>query len=407
MADTAPVQNPRFRARRGPRPTPNRGVPDAPKAADKRPKRPTANNGEAGPEIGPSGQAKASAPSDPGTTVDGAAQRAGRPRVTPNGINAIRTAVRNEAKRPPRTATTSVEAKPETVADDTNGNADPEAVAIDAPAQEGVEQAQTEPKPKRAPRRKGKGGKAAKAERDAAHLAVVLEAAHTAVSTFARAGVSCATFGSLACRLYGSARCPKDVDLLIYQPPTEGEPWTAELLKKTLLDLDPVHFYLTMPKDPTAEYRVLWLGDHRLAEEAHKRRKLPQDAADIKRLLSMREKLDELGEEKPWSDRIMFSEEFEELTRRRVKDYCEAYPKHVGKWRALGFEVPDPKPKPKEEKPDGGKKKEDDDEGDEDTDEAEGEVDLDDDEDEDEAKAEVAEEKLVAQMKGANLDPGR
>lgn len=238
--------------------------------------------------------------------------------------------------------------------------------------------------------------------------------------------------------------------MLVYQPPTAGEPWTAERLKKTLLDLDPVHFYLTMPKDPTAEYRVLWfrqyyLGpgckvdvllpgtmhlpnlppssavlvdgvplvpfsllllhklqgwdDHRIAEEAHKRRKLPQDAGDIKRLLGMEEKVGELGAARPWSDRALFSEEFEELTRRRVREYCEAYPKHVKRWRVLGFEVPDPLPKPKAEKDEEGEGKE---EGEEELEEEEGE-DWDHDEDEDEAKAEVQEEKLVEQLRKASL----
>lgn len=242
------------------------------------------------------------------------------------------------------------------------------------------------------------------------------------------------------------------MDLLVYQPPTEGEPWTAEHLKKTLLDLDPVHFYLTMPKDPTAEYRVLWyrqyyLGpgckvdvllpgtmhlpnlppssavlidgvplvpfsllllhklqgwdDHRIAEEAHKRRKLPQDAGDIKRLLGMDDKVGELGEERPWSDRALFSEEFEELTRRRVREYCESYPQHVKRWRVLGFEVPDPPPKPEKGKAGEGKQEDVEEFEEEEADEAE--LELDDEEDEDEAKAEAEEEKLVDALKKVEI----
>jgi hypothetical protein len=161
---------------------------------------------------------------------------------------------------------------------------------------------------------------------------------------------------------------------------------------------------LTLPKDPAATYRKLWyrqayLGptckvdvlipgtmhlpnlppthsilidgvplvpfsllllhklqgwdDHRLAEEAYKRGKLPQDAADIRRLLGMEVLVKELVKSKPWADRVLFSEEFEELTRRRVKDYCAEYPKYVRRWRGLGFEVPDPPvaTEKKEEKP--------------------------------------------------------
>ncbi|KAJ2927046.1 hypothetical protein H1R20_g10050, partial [Candolleomyces eurysporus] len=226
------------------------------------------------------------------------------------------------------------------------------------------------PKEKRPPRRKANA--ATKAAKDDAHFALVMEAAQATVQIFTKEAIPCVSFGSLASKLYGSSRCPKDVDLLVYQDPALEEPWAAEQLKKLLLDKDPRHFYLTMPRDPEATYRVLWyrqsyLGptckvdvlipgtmhlpnlsptlskwidnvplvpfsllllhklqgwdDHRLAEEDHKRRKMPQDAADIKRLLGM---------------------EFEELTKRRVKDYCAEYPKHVQKWRELGFEVPDP-----------------------------------------------------------------
>ncbi|KAF6753225.1 hypothetical protein DFP72DRAFT_1046702 [Ephemerocybe angulata] len=247
---------------------------------------------------------------------------------------------------------------------------------------------------KKAPKRKGGASKAAlKAARDEAHLAVVLEAAHTAVGILQKEKIPCSIFGSLACKLYGSSRCPKDVDLLVYEEPTREAPWTAEELKKLMLDRDPVHFYLTLPKDPAAEYRILWfrqhyLGpgckvdllvpgtmhlpnlvpssavwiekvplvpfsllllhklqgwdDHRLAEEAHKKRKQPQDAADIKRMLGLEAHVGQLEKEQPWSDRGLFSEEFEELTRRRVGDYCAAVPKHVKRWRELGFVVPDP-----------------------------------------------------------------
>ncbi|RXW17708.1 hypothetical protein EST38_g8145 [Candolleomyces aberdarensis] len=251
------------------------------------------------------------------------------------------------------------------------------------------------PKAKRPPRHKGNtaANAANKAARDDAHFALVMEAAQATVRIFTKEAIPCASFGSLATKLYGSSRCPKDVDLLIYQDPALEEPWAAEQLKKLLLDKDPRHFYLTLPRDPEATYRVLWyrqsyLGptckvdvlipgtmhlpnlpptlskwinnvplvpfsllllhklqgwdDHRLAEEDYKRRKMPQDAADIKRLLGMEALVKELVNSKPWADRVLFSEEFEELTKRRVKDYCAEYPKHVQKWRELGFEVPDP-----------------------------------------------------------------
>ena len=40
-----------------------------------------------------------------------------------------------------------------------------------------------------------------------------------------------------------------------------------------------------------------------------------------------------------WSDRTMFSEEFEELSRMRVREFCEAYTGHRDAWRAIGFDV--------------------------------------------------------------------
>ena len=156
------------------------------------------------------------------------------------------------------------------------------------------------------------------------------------------------------------------------------------------------------PEIPLVPFSLLLLhklqgwDDHRKAEEAHKRKKVPQDAADVRRLLGLDEWVrsigdvavapeanagDEsqkkgrnarrkkkakdpsksagevnespsaIGKAKPtleWlSDRGVFCEEFEELTKRRVLDYCEEYPKAVTAWRAMGFEVPDPVPKPK------------------------------------------------------------
>ena len=69
------------------------------------------------------------------------------------------------------------------------------------------------PKAKRPPRRKGNTNKATKAATKAAneatHFALVLEAAQATVRIFTKEGIPCASFGSLASKLYGSARCPK------------------------------------------------------------------------------------------------------------------------------------------------------------------------------------------------------
>ncbi|TFK21627.1 hypothetical protein FA15DRAFT_70718 [Coprinopsis marcescibilis] len=252
--------------------------------------------------------------------------------------------------------------------------------------------------------------KPSKDTRDAnqeAHFALVLEAAQLVVKLLRNNGFSCATFGSLASKMYGSARCPKDVDMLVLQdPPKEGQEEklkTAHEIKTLLLDKDPRHFYLTLPRDPQAEYRILWYrqeyrgpeckvdilvpgtmhlprlahtsitwidgvplvpfsllllhklqgwDDHRLAEEPHKQRKQGQDAADLRRLAALTQYAEPLEKLKPWNDEELFSEEFQELTKRRVKDYCQEFPTRAPWWRSLGFdvgEIPDPPP-PKEKK---------------------------------------------------------
>lgn len=102
--------------------------------------------------------------------------------------------------------------------------------------------------------------------------------------------------------------------------------------------------------------------DHGKAEEEHKRRKRPQDVGDIRMLLALEGLVDALvakvghgsaGKGKGaqvrkggWSDRGMYSEEFEELTRGRVKEFCGEHPESIEAWRRLGFEVPDAVPQP-------------------------------------------------------------
>ena len=40
-----------------------------------------------------------------------------------------------------------------------------------------------------------------------------------------------------------------------------------------------------------------------------------------------------------WSDRTMFSEEFEALSRMRVRAFCEVYTGLRFAWKAIGFDV--------------------------------------------------------------------
>ncbi|KAF5352339.1 hypothetical protein D9756_006304 [Leucocoprinus leucothites] len=224
------------------------------------------------------------------------------------------------------------------------------------------------------------------------HYKLVLAAADATITALSKHGISCATFGSLACKLYGDFREPKDVDMLIIQQPENAR--TAEEVKALIVDTNPSHFYLKLPRDPTAPYRILYYSsgkrwgdckvdiltsgtmylpdlsplssqsyittisgiplvpfsllllhklqgwsDHIASTEEHKRRKHVQDAADVRRLLAMEEKIEEVKRTRPWNDSELFCEEFRELTKKRVKEYCEAFPKRAEAWELLGFDT--------------------------------------------------------------------
>jgi hypothetical protein len=172
-------------------------------------------------------------------------------------------------------------------------------------------------------------------------------------------------------------------------------------LKELILRTNPRNFYLKMPRDPAAEYRILWYrrwyrgpeckvdilvpgtmhlphlpkqsavvvgdiplvpfgllllhklqgwDDHRKAEEPFKRAKQHQDAGDVRRLLALKETGKLAEGAPPWDDRGMFGEEFMALTRERVQAYCEAFPDRAARWKEIGFDVvvPETKKEPTE-----------------------------------------------------------
>lgn len=145
-----------------------------------------------------------------------------------------------------------------------------------------------------------------------------------------------------------------------------------------------------MPRDPAAEYRILWYrqkykgpeckidilvpgimylpflkpnrmvwidslplvpfalllyqklqgwDDHCKAEEAHYKRRQHQDAADVKKLLGLRHRMESLAGSKSLEDEELFGEEFRTLTKERVKSYCEAFKDRKKEWTQLGFET--------------------------------------------------------------------
>ena len=81
--------------------------------------------------------------------------------------------------------------------------------------------------------------------------------------------------------------------------------------------------------------------DHCKAEESHKKAKSPQDAADVKKLMALEVHMRALLRAGVWEDEALFSEEFVELTRERVKSYVRVFPDRAEQWRALGFALPD------------------------------------------------------------------
>lgn len=94
-----------------------------------------------------------------------------------------------------------------------------------------------------------------------------------------------------------------------------------------------------MPFPGLLLHKLQGWDDHRKMKETWKRRKAPTDAADIKRMLALTRQMNELGQEM-WNDQELFDDDnFVELTRRRVKKYCELFPKRKQDWAGIGFEV--------------------------------------------------------------------
>lgn len=95
---------------------------------------------------------------------------------------------------------------------------------------------------------------------------------------------------------------------------------------------------------PTVPFSLLLLqklqgwDDHRKSDDDFKRLRQSTDAEDVLGLLSLSGVVT-LSFSKPWSDRRVFSFEFELLTRERVREFCTAFPQSANEWRLLGFET--------------------------------------------------------------------
>jgi len=98
---------------------------------------------------------------------------------------------------------------------------------------------------------------------------------------------------------------------------------------------------------PVVPFPVLLLqklqgwSDHRAATEARYRAKIGDDARDLEWCLNVQLRSVKYTRNKNemWSDRTMFSEEFEALSRVRVGEFCRVYTGLREAWKAIGFDV--------------------------------------------------------------------
>ncbi|KAJ6479205.1 hypothetical protein C8R47DRAFT_983608 [Mycena vitilis] len=238
------------------------------------------------------------------------------------------------------------------------------------------------------PRPRFRKSNADKAASEQEHLNVVLTAAKTAINILRQHNLPVAIFGSLACKLYGNSRCPKDADLLVFPASSDVH---AEILKELLVAAAPRLFYLKKARDPAATYRILWFRqpatrretkvdilvpgpmslpaiphsrirwvaelplapfsfillhklkgwtDHRDAPEGFKRARQSTDAADVRRLLEVVAEMQVLRATPLWwEDQELFDAELQADSLVRVREYCMEFPGRTERWRSLGFDV--------------------------------------------------------------------
>ncbi|KAK0491914.1 hypothetical protein EDD18DRAFT_1185348 [Armillaria luteobubalina] len=220
---------------------------------------------------------------------------------------------------------------------------------------------------------------------------IVFKAAVDATRLLQNSGYSCAIFGGAACYLYGNERLPNDIDFLVSSSDD------AELIKRSLVNQDPIHFYLIKSLYPEKQHqklryeRSLHIGqqkvrrytkvdiltpgtmmlpflssrsvvvknglplvpvevlllhklqgwhDNMTASEPHKQMKQTTDAADVRCMLKI--VLQTLtGNKRSWASVALsfFEEEFQHLTIERVKEFCSGFADCRDDWHQLGFEV--------------------------------------------------------------------
>ena len=81
--------------------------------------------------------------------------------------------------------------------------------------------------------------------------------------------------------------------------------------------------------------------DNRNAEESFRQYRQHKDAKDVKKLLGLKEfveALTQIGSD-AWANTELFSEEFQALTKERVKEYVTVFSSSAKYWRSLGFHL--------------------------------------------------------------------
>ncbi|KAJ7838726.1 hypothetical protein B0H14DRAFT_2788437 [Mycena olivaceomarginata] len=247
---------------------------------------------------------------------------------------------------------------------------------------QGTLPAATAPKPRSNGSQKSNRHRKSNAEKAASeqeHLSLVLTAAETAVNILRQNNLPAAIFGSLACKLYGNSRCPKDADILVL---TSASDITAEILKQLLVAAAPRLFLpqelprhpgpgpMSLPLIPLP--RIRWVSglplapfcfillhklkgwaDHRDAPEVFKRARQSTDAADVRRLLDIVTEMRALQAAPSWKEDLeLFDAELQADSVVRVQQYCVEFPGRAKRWRSLGFDVPEPEAAPADPKVD-------------------------------------------------------
>ncbi len=61
------------------------------------------------------------------------------------------------------------------------------------------------------------------------------------------------------------------------------------------------------------------------------------DARDLQNLLSLDKHVAPLKVSRPWDDPVLFSQEFQDLSKRRVRDFCNHFPEFQNDFESLGL----------------------------------------------------------------------